>query len=38
MNLLRFYLPNFELNGKVIFVNAKSVQNPIFETGFTYNF
>jgi hypothetical protein len=38
MNLLRFYLPNFELSGKIIFVNQKSVQNPIFETGFSYSF
>jgi hypothetical protein len=38
MNLLRFYLPNFELSGKIIFVNQKPVQNPIFETGFSYRF
>lgn len=38
MNLLRFYLPNFELSGKIIFVNQKPVQNPIFETGFSYSF
>ncbi|NEU08098.1 hypothetical protein GZH53_07210 [Flavihumibacter sp. R14] len=38
MNLLRFYLPNFEVSGKVIFVNQKPFQNPIFETGFSYNF
>lgn len=38
MNLLRFYLPNFELSGKIIFVNQKPAQNPIFETGFSYNF
>ena len=38
MNLLRFYLPNFELSGKIIFVNRKPSQNPILETGFSYNF
>ena len=38
MNLLRFYLPNFELSGKIIFVNQKPFQNPILETGFSYNF
>ncbi|MDB5121716.1 MAG: hypothetical protein JWN56_2934 [Sphingobacteriales bacterium] len=38
MNLLRFYLPNFELGGKLIFVNGNSSQNPIFEFGFNYNY
>ncbi len=38
MNLLRFYLPNFELTGKIIFVNREPAQNPIFETGLSYNF
>ena len=38
MNLLRFYLPNFDLGGKLIFVNGKSSQNPIFEVGFNYNY
>ncbi|MGB4775033.1 MAG: hypothetical protein WBP45_07675, partial [Daejeonella sp.] len=38
MNLLRFYLPNFEIGGKLIFINEKPVQNPIFEFGFNYNY
>ncbi len=38
MNLLRFYLPNFDLGGKLIFINEKSAQNPIFEIGFTYSY
>lgn len=38
MNILRFYLPNFELSGKIIFVNQNPAHNPIFETGFSYNF
>ncbi len=38
MNLLRFYLPNFSLGGKIIFVNQKPSQNPIFEAIAAYNF
>ncbi|MEO8796106.1 MAG: hypothetical protein ABI390_11615 [Daejeonella sp.] len=38
MNLLRFYLPNFALGGKVIFVNEKPAKNPIFEMSFTYSY
>ena len=38
MNLLRFYLPNFDLAGKIILVNEKPRQNPIFEVGITYNY
>ena len=38
MNLLRFYLPNFEVGGKLIFVNSNSSQNPIFELGFNYSY
>lgn len=37
MNLLRFYLPNFSLGGKIIFVNEKRFQNPIFELGLGYS-
>ncbi len=37
MNLLRYYLPNFDLGGKLIFpVNNRS-KSPIFEFGFNYN-
>jgi len=38
MNLLRFPLPNFDLGGKIIFLNDKSGQNPIFEAIAVYNF
>lgn len=38
MNLLRFYLPNFEVSSKLIFVSQNPTQNPIFETGLTYQF
>ncbi|HEY0054131.1 MAG TPA: hypothetical protein VGB63_02145 [Pedobacter sp.] len=38
MNLLRFPLPNFDLGGRIIFLNEKSIQNPIFETVAVYNF
>ncbi|TZF82676.1 hypothetical protein FW774_14340 [Pedobacter sp. BS3] len=38
MNLLRFYLPNFDVGGKLIFVNDKSHQNPILEANVTYSF
>jgi hypothetical protein len=37
MNLMRFYLPDFELAGKIIFTNETSRKKPIFELGFTYN-
>lgn len=38
MNVLRFYLPNFDLGGKLIFPKDKPLQNPIFELGFTYSY
>jgi hypothetical protein len=38
MNLLRFYLPNFEIGGKLIFVNNKASKNPTFELGFNYSY
>lgn len=38
MNLLRFYLPNFDVGGKLIFVNEKPRQKPIFEFGLTYSY
>jgi hypothetical protein len=37
MNLLRFPLPNFDFGGKIIFLNEKSQQKPIFETIVVYN-
>lgn len=38
MNLLRFYIPNFDLGGKLIFENGKKLKNPNIEFGFTYNY
>ena len=38
MNLLRFYLPSFDLAAKLIFVNEKFRKNPILELGFTYGY
>lgn len=38
MNLLRFYLPNFDLGGKLIFVNDKTRKDPIFEISFSYDY
>lgn len=38
MNLLRFYLPNFDVGGKIIFLNEKPRQNPIFEFMASYSF
>jgi hypothetical protein len=38
MNLLRFYLPNFDLVGKLILVNEKPRQNPILEFGIIYDY
>ncbi|WP_374163358.1 TolB family protein [Arcticibacter sp. MXS-1] len=38
MNLMRFYLPNFDLGGRIIFLNEKPRKNPIFEFMGTYNF
>lgn len=38
MNLLRFPLPNFDIGGKIIFLNEKPRQNPIFEFITSYNF
>ena len=38
MNLLRFYLPNFALGGKLILFNEKPAKKPIFEMSFTYSY
>lgn len=38
MNLLRFYLPNFDIGGKVVFLNDRPGRKPIFETIATYSF
>jgi hypothetical protein len=38
MNLMRFFLPDFDLAGKLIFSNELSNNKPIFEIGFTYNY
>jgi len=37
MNLLRFYLPNFDVGGRIIFPVNNSSKKPIFEFGFNYN-
>ncbi|MEO5911945.1 MAG: hypothetical protein ABIP95_13725 [Pelobium sp.] len=38
MNLLRFYLPNFAVGGKLIIPTESITKNPIFEFSFTYSF
>lgn len=38
MNLLRFYLPNFDIGGKMIILNQKPRQNPVFEFMASYSF
>ncbi|MFA6946132.1 MAG: hypothetical protein WC220_09540 [Pedobacter sp.] len=38
MNIMRFYLPNFDLAGKLIFAREAGMKNPIFELGFSYDF
>jgi hypothetical protein len=38
MNLLRFYLPNFDLGGKIIIPNGSSTKNPIFEIGLNFSY
>ena len=37
MNLFRFYLPNFDIGERVIFLNEKNNQNPIFEFMLSYS-
>lgn len=36
VNLLRFYLPNFDIGERIIFLNEKTNQNPIFEFMLSY--
>ncbi len=38
MNLLRFYLPEFVLSGKLILVNERRSPSSLAELGFTYGF
>ncbi len=38
MNLLRFYIPEFDLTGKLIFASGPSRNNPIVEIGLKYNY
>ena len=38
MNLLRFFLPNFDLGGKLVFINEKANHKPVFELISTYSF
>ncbi len=37
LNLLRFYLPDFVVSGKLIFVNERGFKSPILDFGFNYN-
>ena len=36
-NLLRFYLPDFVISGKLIIVNERRFKSPILDFGFNYN-
>ncbi|MGV3687233.1 MAG: TolB family protein [Daejeonella sp.] len=38
MNFLRFYLPDFAVSGKLIFVNETRPTRSLMEFGFTYGF
>jgi uncharacterized protein YunC (DUF1805 family) len=38
MNLMRFFLPDFDLTGKLIFSDELINNKAIFEIGFTYNY
>jgi hypothetical protein len=38
MNLLRFYLPNFDLGGKIIIPNKSITKKPIFELGLNFSY
>ncbi len=38
MNLLRYYLPLFELGGKIIIPNENATKKPILEFSFTFNY
>ena len=37
MNLLRFYLPNFDVGGKIIVPNNQNTKSPIFELILNFN-
>lgn len=38
MNLMRFYLPNFDLTGKLINIPNSGRDKQVFEVGFSYDF
>ena len=38
MNLLRYFLPNFDLGGRIIFSNQNSNRSPVFEFGINFNY
>ncbi len=38
MNLLRFYLPDFDIGGKLIFLNEHSGKKPVVEAVLRYNY
>jgi hypothetical protein len=38
MNLLRYFLPSFDLGGRIIFSNQNSNRSPVFELGINFNY
>lgn len=38
MNLMRFYLPNFDLAGKLVIIPDSGRDKKVFEIGFSYDF
>lgn len=38
LNLLRYYLPNFDLGGKIIILNQNDSKNPIFEFSLNFSY
>ena len=38
MNLLRYYLPNFDLGGKIIILNQNNSKNAIFEASLNFSY
>lgn len=38
MNLLRFYLPNFDVGGKIIMLNERPNRKPVFELMASYSY
>jgi hypothetical protein len=38
LNLLRYYLPNFDLGGKIIILNQNNTKKPIFEFSLNFSY